>query len=152
LQPRFRRPLAGVLDPTDFEKLRLRLNDLPEPPNSARLQKGEWLGALAVFFWVFVTTFPVTLPFMFVDQLHRAMRLSNLIAVVMLFITGFAYGRCIRRSPCSLAFHGRIGNRAGRPDHRARRMIMRWFVSHYLSPGASAHSRANERSFDKPRA
>ena len=71
----------------------------PEPPNSARLQKDEWLGALAVFFWVFVTTFPVTLPFMFVDQLHRAMRLSNLIAVVMLFITGFVYGRCIRRSP-----------------------------------------------------
>jgi VIT1/CCC1 family predicted Fe2+/Mn2+ transporter len=32
------------------------------------------------------------------------MRVSNLIAVVMLFITGMAYGRCVGRSPWGFGF------------------------------------------------
>ena len=97
-------PIAAVLEPAELEKFRLRLTELPQPEKSARLQKREWGGAVAVFLWVFMTTFPVTLPFMLVEQVHRAMRLSNLIAVVMLFVTGFAYGRCIRRSPWLFGF------------------------------------------------
>ncbi len=92
-------PIAAILDPADLEKFRLRLNELPEPGKSARLEKREWLGAVAVFLWVFLTTFPVALPFMFMDQVHRAERLSNLIAILMLFVTGFAYGRFVGRSP-----------------------------------------------------
>ena len=57
-----------------------------------------WLGALAVFFWVFLTTFPVAIPFIFMHDVARAMRASNAIAMVMLFLTGVAYGRCVGRS------------------------------------------------------
>jgi len=41
----------------------------------------------------------VAIPFIFVENTRLAMRISNLIAVVMLFVTGFAYGRIIGRSP-----------------------------------------------------
>jgi VIT1/CCC1 family predicted Fe2+/Mn2+ transporter len=39
---------------------------------------------------------------MFLESVERAMRISNAIAVVLLFIAGFAYGRHIGRS--SLGF------------------------------------------------
>ena len=47
---------------------------------------------------MFLSTFPVAIPFIFLPNAMPAMRLSNAIAIVMLFITGFAYGRCTGRS------------------------------------------------------
>jgi VIT1/CCC1 family predicted Fe2+/Mn2+ transporter len=91
--------IASILQPADLETMRLRLKDLPEPTERARLAKDEWLGALAVFLWVFLTTFPVTLPFIFLQNAMLAMRISNAIAIVMLFVAGFAYARYVGRSP-----------------------------------------------------
>jgi hypothetical protein len=90
--------VASVVQPAEFEAIHQRLLQLPEPPERARLAKNDWLGALAVFLWVFITTFPVALPFIFMKELATAMRVSNGIAVVMLFITGALYGRCVGRS------------------------------------------------------
>ena len=36
---------------------------LPEPPARARLSKDDWLGAIGVFLIVFLSTFPVVIPF-----------------------------------------------------------------------------------------
>jgi VIT1/CCC1 family predicted Fe2+/Mn2+ transporter len=91
--------LASVVQPAELEAMQQRLQKLPEPPERARLRKDDWLGALAVFFWVFLTTFPVAIPFIFMSEVGHAMRVSNAIAMGMLFITGFAYGRCVGRSP-----------------------------------------------------
>jgi VIT1/CCC1 family predicted Fe2+/Mn2+ transporter len=52
-----------------------------------------------VFLLVFLTTLPVALPFIFIQQTHHAMRVSNLVAVLMLFLAGVAYGRCVGRAP-----------------------------------------------------
>ena len=91
--------VASILQPAELETMRQRLMQLPEPPKRARLVGTEWLGAVAVFLWVFATTFPVVIPFIFMQNVSLAMRASNGIAIVMLFITGFAYGRCAGRSP-----------------------------------------------------
>ena len=91
--------VASVLQPAELETMRQRLMQLPEPPKRARLVGREWLGAVAVFLWVFATTFPVVIPFIFMQNVSLAMRASNGIAIVMLFIAGFAYGRCAGRSP-----------------------------------------------------
>jgi VIT1/CCC1 family predicted Fe2+/Mn2+ transporter len=85
--------VAATLGPADYESMRQKLVQLPGPPSRPRLGKDEWLGALAVFLWVFLITFPVTIPFIFLDSLGRAMRLSNAIAIVLLFLTGYAFGR-----------------------------------------------------------
>jgi VIT1/CCC1 family predicted Fe2+/Mn2+ transporter len=45
-----------------------------------------------VFLAVFLTTFPVAIPFLFITNVRLAMRASNSIAVVMLFLTGYAFG------------------------------------------------------------
>jgi VIT1/CCC1 family predicted Fe2+/Mn2+ transporter len=92
--------VASVLQPAEFESIRQRLNQLPEPASPARLHKMDYLGGLAVFLLVFLSTFPVVIPFLFMHQQPlRALRLSNTIAVVMLFLTGWAYGRCTGRRP-----------------------------------------------------
>jgi VIT1/CCC1 family predicted Fe2+/Mn2+ transporter len=91
--------IASILQPAELETMRQRLSQLPEPPPRAHLTKTEWMAALGVFLFVFLSTFPVAVPFMFVHNARLAMRISNAIAVVMLFITGFIYGRVVGRSP-----------------------------------------------------
>lgn len=84
--------VAATLDAADYESMRQKLLQLPEPPTRPWLAKEDLLGALAVFLWVFVVTFPVTIPFMFMDNLWQAMRASNAIAIVLLFLTGYKFG------------------------------------------------------------
>lgn len=91
--------VAATLGPADYEAVRQKLVKLPEPPSRPRLDKDEWLGAFAVLLWVFLTTFPVTIPFIFMNEVGRAMRVSNAIAVVLLFLTGYAFGRVAEYRP-----------------------------------------------------
>jgi hypothetical protein len=87
--------IADVLQASELETIRQRLIQLPEPPAHPRLHKEDLLGAFAVFLWVFVSTFPVVIPFIFMRNAMLALRISNGIAVAMLFLTGHAFGRCV---------------------------------------------------------
>lgn len=91
--------VATVLQPAELERIRLHLLQLPEPPRRPGFQREDWLGALGVFLLVFVSTFPVVLPFLFIRDTEPALRLSNLVAVAMLFLTGFFFGRCAELRP-----------------------------------------------------
>jgi VIT1/CCC1 family predicted Fe2+/Mn2+ transporter len=91
--------VAATLGPAEYESMRQKLVQLPEPPTHPRLRKTEWLGALSVFLWVFLTTFPVAIPFIFMNDVARAMRVSNAIAIVLLFLTGYAFGRVAEYRP-----------------------------------------------------
>ena len=85
--------VAATLGPAEYESIREKLVRLPEPPSYPRLGKHDWLAALSVFVWVFAVTFPVAIPFIFMNPLARAMRVSNAIAIVLLFLCGYAFGR-----------------------------------------------------------
>ena len=91
--------VAATLNPTDYESMRQKLVQLSEPPSRPRLGKDEWLGAVAVFLWVFLVTFPVALPFIFMHNAGPALRVSNAIAIVLLFLTGYAFGRVAQYRP-----------------------------------------------------
>lgn len=91
--------IASVVEPAELETLRQRLEQLPEPPARVRLSRHDWMGALGVFLLVFLSTLPVALPFLFLENVKLAMRASNGIAVVMLLLAGMAYGRGVGRSP-----------------------------------------------------
>jgi len=84
--------IAGVVRPAEWEELRCRLKELPEPPDRPRLKRDDWLGAIAVFLLVFFATLPVVVPFLFVSDHRVALRISNAIAVVMLFVMGYRFG------------------------------------------------------------
>jgi len=91
--------IVPALQPADLEKMRLHVSQLPEPPARPRLHSRDWRGALGVFLLVFLSTLPVVLPFIFMHDAMRALRLSNGIAVAMLFLTGYAFGRCAGYRP-----------------------------------------------------
>ncbi len=91
--------VASVLQPAELETLRQRLKELPEPPARPRLRKDEWLGAIAVFLLVFLAALPVVLPFMLMRDAAPARRVSNAIAIGMLFLNGYVYGKCVERPP-----------------------------------------------------
>ena len=91
--------VAAALDAADYETLRRKLVQLPPAPRHASLDSRAWLGALAVFLWVFVMTLPVALPFAFIDDIRLAMRVSNAVAVALLFLCGVALGRAVHHRP-----------------------------------------------------
>ena len=91
--------VASILDPTELEAIYLRLKQLPEPPVRARLGKDDWLGGVGVFLLVVLSMFPVVMPFILMQNVVSALRLSNAIAIAMLFVAGYAYGRFVGRRP-----------------------------------------------------
>ena len=85
--------LAAVLPEAEFAVMRQKLNQRPEPPAHPRLTKNDWLAAGGVFLLVFLSTFPVVIPFIFIPEPQLALRVSNAVAIVMLFMAGYAFGR-----------------------------------------------------------
>jgi len=90
--------VADIMQPGELDSIHQRLKQLPHPPEQAKLDGSDWKGFLGVFLLVFLTTFPPTIPFIFMDQLEKAMRVSNGIAVALLFVAGIAYGKLVGRS------------------------------------------------------
>ena len=91
--------VASVLQPAELESLRVRLTALPEPPKRARLPKEDWLGAVGVFLLVFLSTLPVVIPFTFMKDVNFALRISNAVAIVILFAMGYTFGQLTGRRP-----------------------------------------------------
>ena len=85
--------VAAALPLEQLEQARQKLLLTPELPARPHLAKDEWQGALAICVIVFLSTFPVVIPFLFIGDARLALRISNVIAIVMLFLCGYAFGR-----------------------------------------------------------
>ena len=81
--------VVSVLRPEELETLRQRLTALPEPPVRIPFHRDDFRGALAVFVLVFLSTLPVAMPFLVMSDAMRALRISNAIAIVLLFLGGY---------------------------------------------------------------
>lgn len=85
--------VAGTLDTSDFERIHARLKETTSPETRPKLTGENWRGALGVFLLVFLSTFPVVLPFLFIHEAHLALRISNGIAIVLLYASGHMLAR-----------------------------------------------------------
>ncbi|MBS0451480.1 MAG: VIT1/CCC1 transporter family protein [Proteobacteria bacterium] len=86
--------LAASFDKPVLERTRQWILAQPGgtvPP--ARLVGRDLTSAVAVFLMVFASTFPPVLPFVFFDDIHRAMRVSALVAIAMMFVCGWQWAR-----------------------------------------------------------
>jgi VIT family len=81
--------VSSLLTASDLEKLRSGVQRMRDLPRTASLTRQDWLGALAVFLLVSLSTFPVVIPFLVFGRVHLALRVSNLVAIVMLFCLGY---------------------------------------------------------------
>jgi hypothetical protein len=88
--PRF---AARLMTTDDIERLRQGLLTIRDIPARPALNKEDWLRALAVFLLVFLSTFPVVVPFMLMSEVQSALRASNAVAIVMMFAAGYTLAR-----------------------------------------------------------
>jgi hypothetical protein len=80
--------VISVMTPDEVDSIRKRLAALPSPPRRARLTGDDWKGALGVFLLVFLSTFPIVIPFLVMREAMPALRVSNAIAIVLLYLAG----------------------------------------------------------------
>lgn len=89
--------IAAGATPAELDAIRQRLLKVTVPRPA--LGPRDFLGALGVFVLVVLATFPVVIPFMLLDEATLALRMSNLLAVATLFVSGRALGRHAGGSP-----------------------------------------------------
>jgi hypothetical protein len=91
--------LAETAGPEAIEGMRRRLVEAPSAPEQPRLGARDLKGALGVFLLVVLATFPVVIPFFVFQQTAFALRVSNALSLVMLFMSGWALARYAGGSP-----------------------------------------------------
>ena len=90
--------VSAVLTPPEVEELRVRLARHPDAAAHAMLSRRDIVGAVAVFLLVFLSTLPISIPFLLFPEIGFAMRASNAVAIAMLFGMGWTLGKHIGRS------------------------------------------------------
>ena len=84
--------LAPLLRAADYDRLHRELIGLRDVPERARLTLQDFKNALGVFLLVFVSTFPMVVPFLVMQDPGRAVRACHLVGLAMLFLVGHRLG------------------------------------------------------------
>jgi hypothetical protein len=85
--------VALILTPQEIDGVRQRLVELPDPPRRAGVTADDVKGALGVCVLVFSSCLPLIVPFIFIKEPLVALRISNVIALVSLFLAGYFLAR-----------------------------------------------------------
>ena len=96
--------LKTLLKPEQIDEIKKEVQKLPAMPTRAVLIGQDVRNAILIFLLTFFSTFPVTLPFLFLKDVIIAMRISNLIALVLLFTAGYLLGKRISGKPAMIGF------------------------------------------------
>jgi VIT1/CCC1 family predicted Fe2+/Mn2+ transporter len=85
--------IASVTSDETLERMRTGLRAIPEENIKVRLTGKDLKTALGIFLLVFISTFPVTIPFIIVKEAQPALRISNLVAILLMFVCGWLLAR-----------------------------------------------------------
>jgi len=87
------RVVAEEVDPEALERIRIGILEAAPPSVKPKLTGEDLRSSISVFMIVVAAAIPVILPFTVLTDPALAIRLSNIIALAALAITGYAYGR-----------------------------------------------------------
>jgi hypothetical protein len=85
--------VSELMDDQEIDFLSEKMRRLPEPGIKNSLTVKDFLLAGQIFLLVFLSTFPVALPFILIKDVAVAMRVSNGVTLVLLFAAGYALAR-----------------------------------------------------------
>ncbi|WP_088889612.1 VIT1/CCC1 transporter family protein [Leptolyngbya ohadii] len=87
--------LSPILDEDEriafYHRLLDRLQQMP--PQRTRIEKEDIYGAIASFWLVLLATIPAILPFIWIQEFHAALRISNCLSLALLFIVGYTWAK-----------------------------------------------------------
>lgn len=81
--------VSSIIEEEALENIRRSLLTIPESDLKIKVNWKDIKKATAIFLLVFLSTVPVAIPFAFIHDVHRALRLSNLIAISLMFVAGW---------------------------------------------------------------
>jgi hypothetical protein len=85
--------IASILEPDEIDNLNDRLVKIDTLPMKKEKTTSDLRAAVIIFLLVFTCTFPVALPFIFFNETAFALRMSNGIALFILFFGGISVGK-----------------------------------------------------------
>jgi VIT1/CCC1 family predicted Fe2+/Mn2+ transporter len=85
--------VSEVMDDAGVGDLVARLRSLPPVQGVAKLHASDLREACLAGLLVFLATFPVAVPFMLIQDAGPALRVSNAVAVAMMFVSGASLAR-----------------------------------------------------------
>ena len=85
--------ISSILEPDEIDKLNHRLIKVDILPLKREKKFSDFRAAFLIFLLVFACTFPVALPFIFLTNTALALRISNGIALLILFFGGISVGK-----------------------------------------------------------
>jgi len=92
-------PVASILLPEEYESIRRRLAAMPDANAPPSLGGDDFRGALETFLLVFLSTLPVVIPFFLMRDVTPALRVSNAVAISLLFLGGYRFGKYVGYRP-----------------------------------------------------
>jgi VIT1/CCC1 family predicted Fe2+/Mn2+ transporter len=85
--------LAAIMETQSFENIRKDIVRTGPNISHPRIFLKDLKTALGIFLLVFLSTFPIAIPFAFIKDVRIALRISNGIAILLLFIGGWILAR-----------------------------------------------------------
>ena len=82
--------VASAIGTEGLEEIRNKLTGMPGTAIDVRLKLQDIKESIAIFLLIFISTFPVVIPFVFIHDTKLALRISNLVAIVMMFFCGWS--------------------------------------------------------------
>jgi hypothetical protein len=82
--------IAGVLRPDEFESIRQRIAGQADQTRGRMVTGRDFGGSFSVFLLVVLSCIPVLIPFILIHDPLPALRVSNGVAILMLFLGGFS--------------------------------------------------------------
>lgn len=85
--------VAALISEEELNRMVQKIKELPVPESRDIVTFKDLLSGLEIFLLVFLCTLPVALPFAFIGELGVALRVSNGVAILLLFAGGFSLAR-----------------------------------------------------------
>ena len=96
--------IASVLEAADLEQIRKKLANLPDSALQVRLTTRHLKKSLMIFLLMFISTFPIVIPFIFIRDTQLALRISNMIAIVLIFLCGWSLAKYVGSNKWLMSF------------------------------------------------
>ncbi len=87
--------IAAVITNDELESIRKRLASSSESSLHIGVTAHDLKNAVLIFLLVFISTFPVVIPFLFIRDTNLALRVSNLVAIVSMFFCGWSLAKYV---------------------------------------------------------